>query len=132
MFSLDWDNILGTDPIINRQTDGTLEQLDTSQFIAGGTYLFCLRPPYQEYDGYTAINNAYWDVISSPGIHIHTANIFILNQRVEKIFLTGPIDSTAEFKIYTGSIDCNSGNEIGTPNLSDNREVLYIWFPETT
>jgi hypothetical protein len=135
-FSLDWLNIQPTDPKLQRQPDGTFEILDTAHFISAGKYQIWWKAPFIDYDGYMVASDHHWIVTDTPAVSLFTCTTFILNSRFFEFLFEGTIAKDDEFQLFTGLVDCNSGNEIGDAFMNNNPVpesyiTIYSWIPET-
>ena len=111
--SLDWNNVQASDAKVQRQTDGTFPQLDTSLVLQAGDYLICWKPPYISYDGYIRASDSYFTVVGPPTVYTSVNNTYNLNADYVTIYLKGTIGFQDQYQLFTNSPDWTLGNEVG-------------------
>ncbi|CAI2386633.1 unnamed protein product [Moneuplotes crassus] len=129
-FSKDCGNVLPGDVKIQRQSDGTFEQLDASLFNQIGDYSICWKSPLLNYEAYIKASDSYWVVRETPRIFNNKAN-FKLNQNIEEFSLWENSQINDEFMLVEGPTDCDIMNKVGQIFPSNSPDSLYIWLPDT-
>jgi len=132
VFSFDWNNVQSNNIRLQRQSDGTLEPLDTGLFNETGHYYFCWKPPYINYDGYVIASDSFWKVIGVPTIkNINFSSSFVFNQKLEFFILTEQAPQGSQFYLFEDSTDWDLSNQLNELEISADRNILSIWFPES-
>jgi hypothetical protein len=119
-----------TDPKIQKLGNGSFEQLDTADFIESGDYFICWKPSFIEYEGYIPASDDYWIVFDKIDISECQFLFVPLNVKMTEINISGVLTKFHEFQLFTGTPDCNSGNEHGIIRRRTNT-VLETWIQET-
>ena len=133
VFSFDWNDIQSNDIRLERQLDGTFETLDTGLFNETGNYNFCWKPPYINYDGYIKASDSFWRVRDVPIIKKiqRSPSVFVFNRKLESFILIEEAPQDSQFYLFEDSTDWDSSNQLKELEISADRNILRIWFPES-
>ena len=117
VFSLNWSNILNTDPQLKKLKDKSFSLLDTSSFVAAGEYRIWWKAPFIDYQGYIAASNMFWRVFDTPGV-ISTSQIDLgMNHLPILLYLNQTLDGYDLFQLFFGETEWTEGNEIADFNI---------------